>query len=127
MQKYIQISEDQIQFLKNYPYPWSFLGKRNTEFILPSFLDLNQYAMISLRVAENCIDANIRDTIQYPLFLTSANVSGQPESSTLEATKIIFPEISGFDGGLCDKKPSDIFSLDSDKNIIYLRKNYGEM
>ncbi len=127
MQKYIQISEDQIQFLKSYPYPWSFLGKRNTEFILPNFLDPNQYAMISLRVAENCIDANIRDKIQYPLFLTSANVSGQPESVTLEATKIIFPEIYGFDGGLCDKKPSDIFSLDSDKNIIYLRKNYGEM
>jgi tRNA A37 threonylcarbamoyladenosine synthetase subunit TsaC/SUA5/YrdC len=75
MQDYIEISDEQIEYLRDYPYPWSFLGKRQSSFDLPEWMDDEKYSMISVRVAENCIDANIRDTIEYLLFLTSANLS----------------------------------------------------
>ena len=73
MDTYIEITQEQKDFLKNYPYPWSFLGKRKSSFILPAFLDA-RYELISLRVASQCIDAKFRDSIQYPIFLTSANL-----------------------------------------------------
>jgi tRNA A37 threonylcarbamoyladenosine synthetase subunit TsaC/SUA5/YrdC len=28
MRRYIEISDEHIEFLRTYPYPWSFLGKR---------------------------------------------------------------------------------------------------
>ena len=75
MKIYIDISDEQIEFLRRYPHPWSFLGKRKEGFPLPPWMDSEKYSMISLRVAENCIDANIRDKLECPLFLTSANLS----------------------------------------------------
>lgn len=121
---YVEISDAQIDFLREYPYPWSFLWKRNETCVLPDFLDRDDYTMISLRVAENCIDANIRDNIQYPLFLTSANISGQPESKTFEEACTVFPWIDGIDGWICDRLPSNIFSLSETGEFQYLRKNY---
>ena len=125
MQAYIEISDAQIIFLQKYPHPWSFLGKRKSSFSLPGYMSSEQYTQISLRVAENCINANIRDNIKYPLFLTSANTSGHPESSTLEGARAYFPQIYGFDGGMCDSLPSDIFSIDEEGDLYYLRKNYS--
>lgn len=61
-------------------------------------MNLLQYERLSLRVAESCINANIRDNIDYPLFLTSANFSGTPESKTLAEAKLAFPSIDGIDG-----------------------------
>ncbi len=55
MKKYIEISDEQIELSKNYPYPWSFLGKRNDEFQLPAWMNAEQYQMISLRVARACL------------------------------------------------------------------------
>jgi tRNA A37 threonylcarbamoyladenosine synthetase subunit TsaC/SUA5/YrdC len=90
MDTYIEITNDQKEFLRHYPYPWSFLGKRKQSFILPDFLDA-RYDLISLRVASQCINANFRDSIQYPLFLTSANLQGEKESQTLPEAKLVFP------------------------------------
>lgn len=125
MEKYIDISLGQKEFLKNYPYPWSFLGKRTDTYILPEYMEKDMYAKISLRVAENCINANIRDIISYPLFLTSANLSGSTESSVLQVAQTFFPMLWGIDGWVCMGKPSDIFSLSVSGEIIYLRKNYA--
>lgn len=75
MKDYIEISDRQIEFLTNYPHSWSFLGKRKSTFHLPKFMDPEKYENLSLRVGLNCINANIRDNIVYPLFLTSANLS----------------------------------------------------
>ena len=127
MKKYIEISDEQIEFLRVYPYPWSFLGKRNPIASLPDCMDPYKYEKISLRVALSCIDANIRDTIEYPLFLTSANLSGASESKTLIEAKIVFPGIEGIDGGVCENQPSDIFSLREDGTIFYLRRNYNPL
>ena len=125
MKRYVGISDEQISFLREYPHPWSFLGKRNPECILPDYMDRQKYEMISLRIGKNCIHANIRDKLTNPLFLTSANLSGWAESTTLEEATKAFPWVSWYDGGLCDWAPSDIFSIGEDGEIVYLRRNYG--
>lgn len=124
IQNYIEISDEQIEFLEEYPHPWSFLGKRKSDFILPDWMDSEKYSMISLRVAENCIDANIRNRLEYPLFLTSANLSWSRESKTLAEAREYFPEVEWYDGWVCDCPPSDIFSQGENGEIVYLRKNY---
>ncbi len=125
MDEFIEISNEQKKFLHDYPFPWSFLGKKNKNFILPDFMNDIEYAKIALRVAENCIPANIRDSVKYPLFLTSANISWNPESKTLAEAREYFLWILWYNGGVCEWLPSDIFSLDPRGKIIYLRKNYG--
>ncbi len=149
MRKYIEISDEQIDFLRHYPYPWSFLGKRNPEFQLPDWMDSEKYSMISLRVASVCIrhreewsDPEIQKwiissdwiasqarndetwKIQFPLFLTSANLAGMPESKTLAEARGIFPGVEWIDGGICDRPPSDIFSIGEDGELRYVRRNY---
>lgn len=91
LQKYIEITDEQIEFLQNYPRPWSILGKRREDFVLPEFLDAKTYEKISLRVGGKCIIADIRDKLSYPLFLTSANLSGNLESKTLAEARGFFP------------------------------------
>ena len=125
MKRYVEVSDEQISLLREYRHPWSFLGKRNPECILPDYMDREKYEMISLRVGKNCIHANIRDKLTYPLFLTSANLSGWAESTTLKGAKQVFPTLSWYDGWVCDGRPSDIFSLGEEGEIIYLRRNYG--
>lgn len=120
---YIDITDEQIDFLKSYHRPWSILGRRMKSYILPSFLDPEVYQMISLRVAEVCIPADIRNNIQYPLFLTSANISGDKESKTLAEAREYFPDIDGFNGWICDQDPSDLFSFGENNIIQYYRKN----
>jgi tRNA A37 threonylcarbamoyladenosine synthetase subunit TsaC/SUA5/YrdC len=91
MQEYIEITDEQIAFLQNYPYPWSFLGKRTCT--LPEWMDSEKYGMLSLRVAKVCLPtlehSNI-PTLSFPLFLTSANLSGMPESKTLREAEELF-------------------------------------
>jgi tRNA A37 threonylcarbamoyladenosine synthetase subunit TsaC/SUA5/YrdC len=124
MQTYIEISDEQIAFLRSYPHPWSFLGKKQLSLDLPDWMDDEKYSMISVRVAGNCIDANIRDTIEYPLFLTSANLSWQRESRMLQEAQKVFPWVEWIDWGICDRLPSDIFSIGEDGILKYLRRNY---
>lgn len=110
MKRYIEISDEQIEFLKTYPHPWSFLGKRICD--LPEWMDSEQYYMLSIRVAKVCLPTS-QSTLnsQFPLYLTSANLSGHPESKTLAEARVFFPSVEGIDGGVCDRPPSDIFSL----------------
>lgn len=130
MKKYIEITDEQIQFLRSYPYPWSFLGKRRVGYDLPDFLDAKMYEMISLRVASVCLPAlqhSSTPTIHFPLFLTSANPSGEQEAKTLTEARVYFPEIEGIDGGVCAMPPSNMFSVSYLGDLEYLRKNYGSV
>lgn len=121
---YIETTEREIEFLKNYPRPWTILAPRKASYRLPDFLDPTQYSRIAFRVATAAIpDVSIREQLSYPLFLTSANLSGQKESSTLEEALRIFDGIHGYDGGVCDEPPSDIFSFTRDGGVEYLRRN----
>jgi tRNA A37 threonylcarbamoyladenosine synthetase subunit TsaC/SUA5/YrdC len=123
MTQYIEITPEQIEYLRSYPRPWSYLGRRNREYDIPDFIDPVEYMRLSIRVAESCISPDIRVQIVYPLFLTSANISGNPESKTLSGAREFFPDIVGIDGGVCDLPPSDIFYFDEMGEIQYLRKN----
>jgi tRNA A37 threonylcarbamoyladenosine synthetase subunit TsaC/SUA5/YrdC len=38
MRRYIEISDEQIEFLRDYPHPWSFLGKKKSDFALPAWM-----------------------------------------------------------------------------------------
>ena len=101
MNRYIDISDEQIEFLRHYPHPWSFLGKKKKSCILPEWMNAEKYQMLSIRVAKVCLPINQsanQPISQFPLFLTSANRSSEPESTTLEAAKKIFPHIEGIDG-----------------------------
>ena len=66
----------------------------------------------------------ILENLNFPLFLTSANISWQPETMSFSEARNIFPEINGFDGGVCDAKPSNIFSFWENNELIFVRKNY---
>lgn len=106
--KYINISEEQINLLRSYPYPWSCIADRKVDSPIPTKLRENpKYQKLSLRVAEVCIPESIRDRLPYPLFLTSANHSGEREAHILEDAKSIVENLSiefvCFDGGICDK------------------------
>ena len=120
---YITLSAEQKEYLKNYPHPWSILWDRKSTYVLPSFLNSEQYSKLSLRVAKKCMLESISDTLTFPLFLTSANLSWQKESSTLEIAQNIFPGITWQNGGVCNQPPSDIFSFWENNELIFLRKN----
>jgi hypothetical protein len=55
MKHYIEISDEQIEILRCYPHPWSFLGRRHPSFLLPDWMDEDQYHMLSIRIARICI------------------------------------------------------------------------
>jgi tRNA A37 threonylcarbamoyladenosine synthetase subunit TsaC/SUA5/YrdC len=124
LKQYIEITDEQIEFLKQYSRPWSILGKRRSDFVLPEFLDTKTYEKISLRIASVCLPiSNFQlPTSNFPLFLTSANLSGSPESKTLAEARAIFPWVDGIDGGICDIPPSDIFEFGENGEINFLRK-----
>ncbi len=114
--KYINISEEQIDMLRAYPHPWSCLAERTMNAPLPKkLINDPKYQKLSLRVAEVCIPETIRDILPYPLFLTSANHSGEMEAHTLEDAKSIVYDsnikMQSFDGGICDKPGSNIFEF----------------
>lgn len=123
LREYVEITDEQINFLKAYPHPWSVVLKKKSTWTLPDYLNQDDYDNISFRVAEKCIPANIHNNLQYPLFLTSANLSGKPESKTFLEAKESFPQIAGIDGGICDRPPSDIFSFSEGNQVFYFRKN----
>lgn len=89
--QYGVISESQIAFLRAYPFPWSVILPRNQDAIFPIPLWLPDYEYISFRVATACISESLREIVSYPLFLTSANLSGNPESKTLAEASASFP------------------------------------
>ncbi len=57
MGRYIEISDEQIEFLRDYAHPWSFLGKKKSDFVLPAWMDTEEYQMLSIRVAKVCLES----------------------------------------------------------------------
>lgn len=117
-----------MRFLQNYPVPFTLLVPPK-EGILPKFLDPNQYRLIGLRIAEICIDQETRSTLRFPLFLTSANRSGEKECKDIAECGNLFKDTDVhhiiIDGGTIENPPSNIFSFIGDSTEIeYLRKNY---
>ncbi len=118
------ISDEQKIFLKNYLHPFSVLLPPNPEYNFPDFLKIDNYPLISVRIWEIFLDEKILKNLHFPLFLTSANLSGQKEATTLQEANSIFPDIQGFDGGICNNPASNIFSFWKNNEINFMRKNY---
>ena len=124
LDEYAEITASQKIFLQQYPYPWTVLLPRKNAKTLPPPLWTEEYKNIAFRVAEVCFPAFPHHQHSYPLFLTSANRSGESEATTLEQWQRIFPWIQGIDGWSCDHVASDIFRFLSDGTREDLRKNY---
>lgn len=127
LQKIAIITDEQIKILQNYPHPFSVLLPPNKDYNFPDFLKIDNYPLISVRIWEECLPKEILEKLEFPLFLTSANKSGDKESTTFVEVKKVFPEIEGFDSGICDNPPSDIFSFDEHNEPVYLRQNYKNL
>ena len=91
LSQYGVISVSQLDFLRTYPFPWSVILPRNDAAMFPAPLQTPEYEHISFRVATTCIPESLRNTLHYPLFLTSANLSGSQESKTLAEASAYFP------------------------------------
>ena len=126
LREYAEVTDGQMEFLRIYSHPWSVILPRKNDAQLPASLQWEAYEQISFRVAEACV-SNYESWMirhEFPLFLTSANLSWEPESTTLEQAKSIFPWIEWIDWWICDRPPSDIFRFLPDGEIEYLRRNY---
>ena len=126
--KYASITDEQVLFLKQYPHPFTLLAVPK-DGAFPSFIDPHR-TEFALRVAEVCLDSSLRAKLPFPLFLTSANRSGEKEcQSALECEKLLADsgvEYTMIGGGIIKNPPSDIFSFVGETTEIeYVRRNYG--
>lgn len=123
---YADLTDSQIEFLRQYTHPFTLLVAPKRDFRLPSFLDPDRYIRIGLRIGEKCLGREIYEKLPFPLFLTSANRSNEPECrSPKECEETFGGKIHIIGGGLVSRPTSDIFSFVGDTmEIEYIRKNY---
>ncbi len=131
------LTEEQLNFLSEYKRPFTILTDCQRISMLLEYSDdemdyenKDQYKQIAFRVAHTDSQDEILEQ-EWPLFLTSANISGKPENYTMSDLKNTFwnklnKDIEIIDEVDLDKNiaPSDIFSFIWDTlEINYLRKN----
>lgn len=129
LEKYTFVTDEQIEFLKNYNKPFSVLlqPKNKENLINKNIKNYNLYDKISFRVASEINKDFLNKT--WAIFLTSANISGFPETYKIEEIKEQFwenfknLEIIWNTEILAKTNPSDIIEFDKNNEIIYLRKN----
>lgn len=128
LNKYTSLNASQLDFLSKYKFPYTIVTKINKNFVLPDFLDKVQYENIWFRIAENFLNEEILQKIDFPIFLTSANISWEKEifdsSELLELFNWI-EDIKIFEWKINKKPSSDVFSFVWDSlDLNYFRKNY---
>lgn len=113
---YISLSEAQVEDLRHYPHPWSIVGDLLSDAPLPQEIVRDPlYKTISLRTISDALPESIVHEIRPPLWLTSANRSGEREAHTIEEAQIWIeashPElpVTYLDAGLCSGLGSNIF------------------
>lgn len=134
--KNTSLSDDQIDFLKKYPRPFTILTDcPYIEMILNLEQDDFQYEnkefykKIAFRVAHNEIQKKLISEV-WPIFLTSANFSWEKEIYSINEAKKQFQPFKNiiflWDNIILDNsiQPSDIFEFEweSSQNIKYLRQ-----
>lgn len=126
--KIIEISPEQINYLKNYQFPFTILWEKKDNFLLPEFLDKNMYSKIAIRIADICIPQKISKELQFPLFLTSANISWKEEIFDSDEIIGIFENkenLKIFPWKIEKKSSSNIFEFVwNTLELKYLRQNY---
>lgn len=136
LEKYTNLTKEQIDFLKKYSKPWTIItSSSKIEIILnleqEDFFYKNKefYKSIAFRVANNEIQKKLINEI-WPIFLTSANLSWEKEIYDILEAKKQFKnyksikflwEKTKLDNNI---KPSDIFEFRwNNLDIKYLRQN----
>ena len=138
LEKNTQLTNNQISFLKNHKNPFTILINKS-KILDKNLLDIINnldnseiYEKIAFRVAHNFIQRRLI-TEKWPLFLTSANVSNNPEIfSTKEINKYFWELINNREIRLfahkdfiinSQKKYSDIFEFAVEsEEVKYFRK-----
>ena len=132
------LTEKQIDFLINYKNPFTILIDRkkiidkNLLEIIDSLPNSDIYEKIAFRVAHNFMHKKLI-RLNWPLFLTSANKSGNPEIfDTISVKREFEKELENFEikifahNEFCInslKKSSDIFEFVEDREEVrYFRK-----
>ena len=135
--EHTNLTEQQVDFLQNYQKPFTILCQCPAIQTLLQFEDdkhfyknKDVYEKIALRVCHTPEQTKLMGRI-WPLFLTSANVSGKPEIRTKQELKKEFAEYEHLihrvwsDSDIQYKYASDIFEFDWETtNINYLRKKH---
>jgi len=138
LEKYTTLSTEQIEFLKNYEKPFTILTECNSIKHMLEFEDEEMkfdnkevYEKIAFRVAHNKEQKKLIKKIG-PIFLTSANLSKQPEIYEKKELEKVFEyfinkwtiKILWTQSSENYLKASDIFEFTWENcNIEYIRKN----
>ncbi len=127
LERNFDLNETQISFLKSYKYPFTVLTKFKDIDFLPQFLDREMYNEFWVRVAECFLAQKLLDIINFPIFLTSANISWEDELYNKEDIIVLFWD--KLDCIYWDSswmwKPSNIFRFKGDTcDIEFIRKNH---
>lgn len=138
LEKYTSLEKEQIEFLKNYKSPFTIMT--NCSFIQHmlqyedeemKFPNKDIYKKIAFRVAHNKEQKKLIKKVG-PIFLTSANISNEPEIFEREKLEKTFEYyIKKWMLGIiwewnsqAKSKSSDIFEFGPEEwDITYLRKN----
>lgn len=138
LEKHSDLTKEQIKFLQNYKKPFTILTNSDYVKIWINFENENEmfpnkdiYKKIAFRVVNNEIQKKLIKE-NWPMFLTSANISNKPEIYTIKDLKNEFwyylekkiVEIRWTDNLNSKNPPSDIFEFDWDSlDLIYHRQN----
>jgi len=138
LKKYTTLNAEQIEFLENYKNPFTIITDCDSIKHMLQFEDEEMkfdnkevYEKIAFRVAHNKEQKNLIKKI-WPIFLTSANISNQPEIYESEELENVFEyfinkwtiKIIWEQNPEKKSKASDIFEFTWEScNIEYVRKN----
>lgn len=122
------LTDKQIEFIKNYKYPFTILSTTRQD-ILPDVSNKSLYEKLAFRIAETNLQKKLIEKYG-PIFLTSANFSGEKEIYTIKDLKEKFSQYNDIEilstEDLSESKPSDIFEFVEDSlEFRYLRRNYN--
>ena len=134
-----ELTQEQVDFLKSYEKPFTILTESSPIRLFLDYQDGNEehlinkdvYDFISFRVANNDFEESLINSVG-PIWLTSANLSGEWEIYTPEEIEEDFEYY--LENGIVemlwsvhldeDTPPSDVFYFKWDSlEIEYLRKN----
>lgn len=124
------LSPAQVNFLRTYKFPFTILSEVREDFRDEyPLLDAYGYTVVGFRVAEACLSKETLPYIRSPLFLTSANKSGEKECHTIQEVEKKFSEhlnllkiLPGVAGNL---PASNVITFRGNSNDLqYTRKNY---
>ena len=139
LEKNTELNNAQIDFLKNYKNPFTILINKEKIldkellWIINNLKNWEIYKKIAFRVAHNFMHKKLI-RLNWPLFLTSANISSNPEIFNTKNIKKEFGNLIDTYNikilahwNFCinsEKKSSDIFEFEWEGNDVnYLRKN----